>query len=80
MVCIPSSFHYSIKGVQQVPGAESGNPPDNWSAAIYAAVIGEAKQSFTVNDSNPTININDGIHGGAFMSTTKTNVVLEVIE
>ena len=80
LVCTPSSFHYSINGAQQTPGSESGNPPDAWSAAICAAVMGEAKQSFTVYDSNPTINISNGIHGGAFMSTTKTNVVLEVIE
>ena len=68
LVCTPSSFHYSITGVQQIPGSESGNPPDAWSAAICAAVIGEA------------ININNGRHGGEFMSTAKTNVVLEVIE
>ena len=63
-----------------MPGSESGNPPDAWSSAICNANIGEGKQSFAVYDSNPTVIINNGIHGGAFMSCTKSNVVLEIIE
>ena len=79
LVCTPSDFYYSINESRQYPGGQSGNPADDWSAAICAAVVGEGKESSTVYDSNPTVNINNGIHGGALMSATKTNAVLEVI-
>ena len=76
LVYIPSSFHYSINGVQQMPGSECGQPPDAWTAAICAAVVAEAKQGLTVFDSNPTVNINNGIHGGAFMTSTRSNLTV----
>ena len=50
LVCIPSSFRYSINAVQQMPGSESGNPPDAWSSAICNASIGEGKQSLAIYD------------------------------
>ena len=80
LVVTPSSFHYSMNGVQQVSGSQSGNPPDAWSAALCAEVVAEGKQSFTVYDANSSVTIANSIYGGSFMNTTKTNVVLEVIE
>ena len=77
LVCIPSSFHYSIDGVQQMPGSESGNPPDAWTAAICAAVVAEAKQGLTVFDSSTnSITLNNSIHGGAFMTSTRSNLTV----
>ena len=79
LVCTPSDFYYSINGVRQVPGSESWNPPDAWTPAICAAVVDEAKQGLTVYHSNPTININNGIHGGAFMTSMRSNLEIEAI-
>ena len=76
LVCTPSDFYYSINGVRQVPGSESGNPPDAWTPAICAAVVDEAKQGLTVFHSNPTININNGIMGGTFYDTTRSNLTI----
>ena len=62
-----------------MPGSESGNPPDAWTAAICAAVVGEAKQGLTVFHSNPTVNISNGIMGGTFYNTTRSNLEIEAI-
>ena len=79
LVCTPSDFYYAINGVRQMPGSESGNPPDAWTAAICAAVVGEAKQGLTVFDSNPTLDISNGIMGGTFYNTTRSNLEIEAI-
>ena len=45
-------------------------------------MVAEGKESFAVYDSvgGPTVTINNSTHGGNFMNTTKSDVVLEVIE
>ena len=71
---------YRIDGVLQTPTAQTGNPIDNLSPGLCAALVTEAQTSIKVRDSGPP-RINNYLYGGAWTEHTagKSNLKIEPI-